>query len=233
MDPQVRRPGEIDDDGVIRKISVIPRPYQEPHPPLFQPFSVSETTIRSTAANNIVPWILVSNPPDFQRLCHVYQDVAKENGRQLGLGEGVGAFRSVHFGDTEEEGVDLLRRTNCAGFQAYFSGFGFWEAFRTAEDNEKYPLDPYTALPKDEWTLERMRRVKYGLAGTPDQVKAEIASLKSIGGEGDLEWFGWFFDQGFMPWDVAERQIETFAKHIIPEFREREEKAAAVATARA
>jgi len=24
--------------------------------------------------------------------------------------------------------------------------------------------------------------------------------------EGDLEWFGWFFDQGFMSWETAERQ---------------------------
>ena len=35
-------PGEVDDKGVIRKICVVPKPYQQPHPPLFQPFSVSE-----------------------------------------------------------------------------------------------------------------------------------------------------------------------------------------------
>ena len=34
-------PGEVDAQGVVRKISVIPKPYQQPHPPLFQPFSVS------------------------------------------------------------------------------------------------------------------------------------------------------------------------------------------------
>ena len=106
-----------------------------------------------------------------------------------------------------------------AGFQSYFGGFGFWEAFRTAEDAAKYPLDPYTALPPSEWTVDRMRKVKYGLAGTVDQVKAEIASLQKIGGSGDLEWFGWFFDQGFMPWEEEMRQIELFAKHIIPAFR--------------
>ena len=37
--------------------------------------------------------------------------------------------------------------------------------------------------------------------------------------EGDLEWFGWFFDQGFMPWEEEMRQIELFAEHIIPAFR--------------
>lgn len=47
-------------------------------------------------------------------------------------------------------------------------------------------MNPYTALPPSEWTVDRMRKVKYALAGTVDQVK---------------------------------RQIELFAKHIIPAFR--------------
>jgi alkanesulfonate monooxygenase SsuD/methylene tetrahydromethanopterin reductase-like flavin-dependent oxidoreductase (luciferase family) len=79
--------------------------------------------------------------------------------------------------------------------------------------------NPYTPLPPSEWTLERMRKVKYALAGTPDQVKREIEALHKIGGEGELEWFGWFFDQGFMSRDEEMRQMEVFAKHIIPAFR--------------
>lgn len=210
--------GEVDDQGVIRRICVVPKPYQEPHPPMFQPFSVSETTIRYTAQSGIVPWILVSHPPDFRRLCHVYQEVGAQAGRQLGLGESVGAFRAVHFGKTEADAVALLRDTNYAGFKHYFGGFGFWEAFRTPEDAQNYPLDPYTALPPSEWTVERMRAVKYALAGTPEQVVRDIESLHSFDG-GELEWFGWFFDQGFMPWDEEVRQIEVFAKEIIPRFR--------------
>jgi alkanesulfonate monooxygenase SsuD/methylene tetrahydromethanopterin reductase-like flavin-dependent oxidoreductase (luciferase family) len=61
--------------------------------------------------------------------------------------------------------------------------------------------------------------VKYALAGTPEQVRAEVDDLQSLGGRGTLEWFGWFFDQGFMPWEEEVRQIELFAKHIIPRFR--------------
>ena len=209
-------PGEIDDKGVIRRICVVPKPYQQPHPQLFQPFSVSENTIRYTAQSSIVPWILVSYPPEFRRLCNVYQQVAREAGRNIGLGESVGAFRAVHFGSTEAEAVELLRTTNYAGFNHYFGGFGFWEAFRTPEDNEKYPQK---MLPESEWTLERMRKTKYAIAGTVDQVKREIEDLYRIGGKGELEWFGWFFDQGFMSWDETQRQFDTFASHIIPAFR--------------
>jgi alkanesulfonate monooxygenase SsuD/methylene tetrahydromethanopterin reductase-like flavin-dependent oxidoreductase (luciferase family) len=212
-------PGEVDEQGVIRKICVVPRPYQEPHPTLFQPFSVSENTIRYTAREGIVPWILTSYPPAFKDLCRVYREVAAENGRQLGLGENVGAFRAVHFGRTEDEAVELFRTTNYAGFHDYFYGFGFAEAFRIPEDNAKYPLEPYTALPLEELTVERLRRVKYALAGTPEQVRAEIEAVQSVYDGGNLEWFGWFFDQGFMPWDEEVRQIELFAKHIIPYFR--------------
>ena len=217
---QYGAPGEIDTNGVVRRICVVPKPYQQPHPKLFQPFSVSENTIRYTAQSDIVPWILVSYPTDFQRLCRVYQQVAGEAGRKLRLGESVGAFRAVHFGETEAEAVALLRDTNYAGFQKYFGGFGFWEAMRTPEDVERYPVTPtYTPLPPHEWTVDRLRKVKYGIAGTVDQVKREIEELHTISGEGELEWFGWFFDQGFMSWEIAERQLELFSRHIIPAFR--------------
>jgi len=111
---------------------------------------MSENTIRYTARSGIVPWILTSNPPDFQRLCHVYQEVAHEAGRTVKLGDSVGAFRAVHFGTTEEEAVRLFHDTNYLGFKEYFSGFGFGEAFRTAEDNDTYPLEPHTPLPLAE-----------------------------------------------------------------------------------
>ena len=181
---------------------------------------MSESTIRHTAKVGVMPMILVSNPPDFRRLCQIYQEVAAENGRTLGLGENVGAFRAISFGNTREEGLALLEKTNFFGFNAYFAGFGFWEAFRFAEDAEKYPLDPYTPLPPSEWTLDRFVNVKYGLAGTVDQIKRQIEDVARIhGGDGELEWFSWFFDQGLMPIDEARRQIELFAEHIIPAFR--------------
>jgi len=83
-------PGEVDEEGVIRKICVVPKPYQQPHSPMFQPFSVSEATIRYTAQSGIVPAILTAYPPDFQRLCRMYQEVATEAGRTYVSGKASG-----------------------------------------------------------------------------------------------------------------------------------------------
>ena len=170
---------------------MIPRPYQQPHPKAFQPFSVSESTIRHTAKVGVMPMILVSNPPDFRRLC---ADLPGGRRRRTGAHSSSArtSARSApsRSATPREQAWRLLERTNYFGFNAYFAGFGFWEAFRFAEDAEKYPLDPYTPLPPSEWTLERFANVKYGLAGTVDDIKREIEALATIhGGDGELEWF--------------------------------------------
>ena len=46
-------PGEVDEQGRIQKINVVPKPYQRPHPPLFQAFSISEETVRWCAREGI------------------------------------------------------------------------------------------------------------------------------------------------------------------------------------
>ena len=53
---------------------------------------------------------------------------------------------------------------------------------------------------------------------TPSAAARVTEAPHKIGGDGELEWFGWFFDQGFMSLDEEMRQMETFAKHIIPAF---------------
>jgi alkanesulfonate monooxygenase SsuD/methylene tetrahydromethanopterin reductase-like flavin-dependent oxidoreductase (luciferase family) len=210
-------PGEVDADGTVKAISVVPRPYQEPHPPMFQPFSVSESTIRYTAEKGIVPYVITSYPEEFARLCRVYQEVSAENGRDLGLGQGVGALRSIHFGDSVGEAQALMEATQLKGWNEWFGAFGYWEAFRLPEDNEKYPLGE-VPLPESEWTAERFRKHQYSLLGTPDDVKREFEALARVHGDGNLEWFSWFFDQGVLSMDDARRQLELFGKHIIGEF---------------
>ena len=103
--------GEVDENGAVQRICVVPKPYTQPHPPIWQPFSVSEKTIRWCATEGIVPWILISHPPAFRELCEAYRDEAARHGRHLELGESVGAFRSVHIGNTYTEGYSLGAET--------------------------------------------------------------------------------------------------------------------------
>ncbi|MCW2898612.1 MAG: hypothetical protein JWO67_877 [Streptosporangiaceae bacterium] len=213
-------PEEIGANGEIRGVSVIPAPYQDPYPKAFHPFSVSDSTIVHAAVAEVMPVVLTSYPEDFKRLAHLFQDTASQHGRQLKLGENVGAVRAVAFGDDEAQAVDVLRRGNFRTFELYFSKFGFWEALRLPGDQEKWPFGQ-APLPLETQTIDRMRETEYALVGTPDQVKRQVERLHSIHGEGgELEWFSWFFDQGIIPLDEAKRQLELFAEHIIPNFKD-------------
>jgi len=42
-------PGELDDNGRLRRTSPVPKPFQKPHPPLFQALTTTEETIRWAA----------------------------------------------------------------------------------------------------------------------------------------------------------------------------------------
>ena len=213
---QYGAPGEVDDEGVIRRISVIPKPYQQPHPPLWQPFSVSESTIRWCAREDILPWILVSYPERFTAACRVYQEEATTVGRELRLGQGVGAARSISIGKTYEEAFALGAKTTGLGFYAYFAGFGFLEAFRDPGEDAPVPL----TLPSPEAVYQRMVDHDYALCGTVDDIKRKMESISRCYTDGDLEWFGWSFPQGFLTWDEAQWQIETFGREILPEFKD-------------
>ena len=188
-------PGELDEKGTIRKVCVIPKPYQDPHPPLWQPFAVSETTIRRTAQRGIVPWILTSLPEKFAQLCDAYQEEAAGSGRELGLGESVGAVRAVYFGDTYEEAFQLGYKSTGVGFHHYFGAFGFVEPFRNPGEEGPRPLTFATEME----TYQRMVDHSYVLCGTVDQVKRKIESLSRCHGTGDLNGLGGAWVRGSCP----------------------------------
>ena len=164
-------PGEVDEEGVIRKICVVPKPYQDPHPPLFQPFSVSENDDPLHGAvrdRPVDPRFLSARFP--ASVPALPRGGGREPAAIWGSAKASAASAPSISAAPRRRPSHSSATTNYAGFYHYFGGFGFAEAFRLPEDAEKYP--PPTMLPQSEWTVERFRKAKYALAGTVDQVKA-------------------------------------------------------------
>ena len=210
-------PGEIDEQGVIRGISVIPKPYQQPHPPLFMAFSLSESTIRWAANENMTSQINVSKPAEFTRLCKVYQEVSAENGRDLKLGEQIAAPRYVYLGDTYEEAYKQAEKILGWEYNGYYNNFGVSEGFRNPEDPpEPKPLK----FTSEQQATKRLVEHEYALVGTIDDVKRRMESLSRCHADGELDWFTWQFDQGLLSLEDALHQMEIFATKIMPEFKD-------------
>lgn len=197
-------PGEIGEDGAIQKICVVPKPYTQPHPELWQAYSGSPETIEWCASEDIVCWSL-AEPSKFLSLCHAYRDACARYGRQRELGEKIGTFRMVYVADTYEQAFALGASALGDAFVRYFSGFGFFEGFRRPGEAGAVPI-----------TFQRMVDARFAIVGTVEQVVRQIAEIRD---SANPEWFGWYLDQGLMDHDNLLRQLELFAEKILPTFR--------------
>jgi alkanesulfonate monooxygenase SsuD/methylene tetrahydromethanopterin reductase-like flavin-dependent oxidoreductase (luciferase family) len=90
-------PGEIDADGsTVRRVSVVPKPYQDLHPPVFVAVSSSPESIRFCARNGFSP--VYFTPTDhLVELAKIYVEEGKKNGQDLQFGENQTIVRWPHF----------------------------------------------------------------------------------------------------------------------------------------
>ncbi len=209
--------GEIDDEGVIRKIGVIPRPYQDPHPPIFQPFVASPKTLYDAAHNGIIPMLSSAwNPEQFRHWCEVYRDEANKSGFRCSLGERIAAAKAICLGDSYDEAFELYTKSGAYEWFHYFGRFGFFEGLRTEEDDPEEPV----RFADEVEVAHRLVASGAVLLGTPDDVKSQLEPLSRCYGDGKLEWLVWeFFQQGTLPMDVQRRQLELFATEVLPAFQ--------------
>lgn len=206
-------PGEIDDNGNIQMINVVPKPYQKPHPPLFQAFSQSEATIRWAAKEGIIPTLITSDLDDLRNYAEILVEEAGKHGRELKLGEDLGVFRGVYMADTREQARELaMAGLMGTGWPGWAHAFGFTDAFRLPEDDEKYPNQK---LPVSEATMDRFERKHFTLVGNADDVRREMDLLVDAA---NPEWFIWQSDQGYLPLDDVKRMLERFGREVMPHY---------------
>lgn len=206
-------PGEIDEAGVINAVSVCPRPYQNPYPELWQPFTISDRSVIRAAQENILPWMFTPNPDEHAAKAKLYQEESVKQGRHYKLGEHTGILKIVGMADTREEALATYGKGMQKDFAAFFGPFGYLEVLRKQEDDAHKPISP------EKGDFKRMNEVEMALLGGPDDVKRGIQRL--LDRMPDLEWFGLFMQgqQGVLPIDVVKRNLELFATKVIPEFQ--------------
>jgi alkanesulfonate monooxygenase SsuD/methylene tetrahydromethanopterin reductase-like flavin-dependent oxidoreductase (luciferase family) len=180
------------ENGIVKAVSVVPKPVQKPHPPVFQPFASSERSIRWCAAENVTA-ILPPLFPDYERqLCDIY---AKASGKPLG--EGMGVLRDVIIADTDDEAKAIWRDSG------YFCGREWFEPFGFSKGME----DPTTGETPDLWENS------LALVGSVDTVTRQMERLlKRL----PVRWlFAWMYN-GLVPNDRILKIMELFWTKVMP-----------------
>lgn len=205
-------PGEVDEEGTVRKIGVLPKPFNPPR--VFVPYVLSEKTLVDAARRGHGVLVLDSHKERFRAACELYREEARKAGYDLELGQNLGAVRKMFLGDTFEEAFELAVKYTGYWHNNFFGRFGYNEAYRTEAD------DPQSMVhfERDRDLVQRMLEVGALLCGTPEQVREQIDDVRRCHSDGNLEWLVWeFWGQGAPgdeKYEIPKRQLELYAQHV-------------------
>ena len=180
------------ENGIVKAVSVVPKPVQKPHPPVFQPFASSERSIRWCAAENVTAVLPPLFPAYERQLCEIY---AQASGKPLG--EGMGVLRDIVIADTDDEAKALWRDSG------YFCGREWFEPFGFSKGME----DPKTGETPDLWENS------LALVGSVDTVTRQLERLVQ---RLPIRWiFAWMYN-GLLPHDRLMKIMELFWTKVLP-----------------
>ena len=210
-------PGEVvPGENVVRKINVVPKPVQKPHPECFLGFTTSDKSITWAAKNQVTTIVSITDTPGFKRRAELYRQESKEAGFDVPLGKHIGAVRQVVIGRDRAEAMALAELTPGTVFNREFTaGFGLWEGLRLPGDEEKWPLGK-VPLPPSEWTVDRMARSGQLVAGSVADVRRSMDELVEAA---DPEYFQMGTTHGTLPFEEAVRQLRLFGEGVLPHYR--------------
>ncbi|MXW01219.1 MAG: LLM class flavin-dependent oxidoreductase [Holophagales bacterium] len=181
------------EDGVLRQVGVVPKPVQEPHPPIFQPFASSEASIRWCAREGVTAILPPLHPKRERALFELF---AEESGRPLG--EGIGVLRDVVIADTDTEAERLWKASGAFCGSAWFEPFGFSRGM----------IDPDTGEEFDDMMGSGM-----ALVGTVDTVTRQLQTLRE---RLPVTWLYFWAYNGLLPHARLMSTIERFKTEVLP-----------------
>lgn len=201
-------PGEVGENGNIMGVSVVPKPYQDPHPALFQPFSQSQSTVAWAGRNGLIPITMFAPIVIARWFAQLYRAEAARAGRDLALGQSMGLLRSFSIHRSRSAAQDAIEKYEMLAWRDWYGGFGHLAGFRFPEEEGPVPAP-------GESVADRLTKVGMIIGGTVDDVKRQIEEQLS---EVPFEYLVWHLPYAVMPLGEALEQLEIFATEVMPEF---------------
>ena len=199
-------PELLDKNGDIARLSVTPRPLQQPHPALWQPVA-SQQSIEWAAARGINGIMWAATTPALEERFALYREKAQTGtGRAYALGEGLGLLRDVYVAPSMEQ----ARRESEASI---VSSYG-WILGRGGRQRVLFPGEEL----RDDMNLDFdfLFPRKLLLVGTPAYIIDNIHELRE---KLNLEHLLIWCTHAALPHKQILKSIEFFAEQVMPEFQ--------------
>lgn len=193
-------PGEIDAQGNVRRVCVVPKPYQRPHPPVFIGVHKSRETIEFCARHGFHPCYF--NPTDTViDLTRVYAEEAARHGHNFRLGERQNIVRQTRIAKNAAELERRVKAYDVDIFKNFYSMFA------------NHSVDP--ADSSDDAAFEAMKNTSFLTGGTVDDA---IRYWTGIFKRAPFEYITliWHFAQ--QPKALVLEELQLFMEKVLPEL---------------
>jgi len=217
------RPGPFEFDGQhynYRYVNLWPRPYQQPHPPIWVPSQGSSETIKWAAdPARKYPFLVTFSAEELViRYLTMYRDQAREFG-YAASGDQLGWAAPIYVADTDERAREEAK----AGVESLFNDYlsNPWEMLLPPGYMSMASLKRTIAMRKHLGTRGRMtidELVGSGtvIVGSPQTVREKIERVRDATGVNRLVTMLQF---GVLPNDLTRRNMEMFASEVMPKLR--------------
>ena len=192
----------------LKKISVIPQPYQKPHPPIWQVVDSPGSIKRAAELGiNCIMWI--PTVKSLKERFEIYKNAKSEaEKRDVPMGEGISLVRDMFVAETMEDAKKLAgeQMVNYMRWVCHWRGLG-------------NHMDPGEELPQTKGKLDLLNydflHKRNMLFGTPDYVVEKIKELKS---ELNLKNLQVWSNMPGVKHEDAMRSIKLFNDEVIPKI---------------
>jgi alkanesulfonate monooxygenase SsuD/methylene tetrahydromethanopterin reductase-like flavin-dependent oxidoreductase (luciferase family) len=200
--------GEIGEDGRVRRVSVVPKPYQDPYPPVFQAVSASPESISFAARMGFRPTYF-TKLEKMEEFCHLYAEEGRKAGHDFVLGERQNMCRWIHVADTEKEYDEKLEAYDRDIYENFY--VPFFPQFPDETDNIDWVQNIKDSGIFHGGTLEQLTEQ---FVHAYEAVPAEFITL--------------IFHYAQQPKEDVIHELEVFMKEVVPELNAAEASGAAI-----
>ena len=193
----------------VKKISIVPKPFQKPHPAIWQVVD-SPSSIEWAAANGINTIMWIPTVKALKKRFQLYQEAkSKAESRDVPLGEGICLVRDMFIADTMEEAEKLAGEhiVNYMRWVCHWRGLG-------------NHMDPGETLPETDHKLDLLNydflHKRNLLFGTPEYVVNKINELKS---ELNLQNLQVWSNFPGIDHEACMRSIKLFTDEVMPKIK--------------
>lgn len=189
--------GEMDDNGRVQKISVVPKPLTQPHPPIFVSSNASKETVEYCGPRGFIPTYFskIERAAEFGA---TYVDAAAAAGKHYKLGQNQALVRWGQIADTAEKARAMVEEYDADIFRDLYAG-----------------TTPMIYDPAEP--VESVLKSGLWVVGTPDQVREDYVKLWN---QLPAEYVVLIYHFAQQPKDSVIQQMELFMEHVKPALDE-------------